>query len=85
LHDAMPDSRELERFPAKSRRKIRRAGQTGEPVFTSHAALFIGVDILLMTIKFGTAGNRRLLRLSRFFAVPLNQYYKGLCQASWHA
>ena len=47
--------------------------------------LCIGVDILLMTIKPNAAGNRRLLRLSRFFAVPLNQYYKGLCQAPWHA
>jgi hypothetical protein len=54
----MPDSRELGHFPAKSQRKIRRAGQAREPIFTSRAALFNGVDILLMTIKPGTAENR---------------------------
>ena len=39
------------------------------------------VDILLMTIAPILARKRRLYELSRFFTVPLNQNYKGLCQA----
>jgi hypothetical protein len=54
----MPGSRELERFPAKSDANLRRAGKTRGLTFASQATLFVGVDVLLMTIKCNAAGNR---------------------------
>ena len=51
LHDAMPDSRELECFQRSPDAKSPSRRKARGPTFASHATLCVSVDILLMTIK----------------------------------
>jgi hypothetical protein len=54
----MPDSCKLSVFQRSPDANLGRAGKSRGPTFAAQATFFVGVDVLLMTIKSNAAGHR---------------------------